>query len=152
MYSYLPHFNFSNFWNAWAMLKARVMAWRLLWNRLRMKDNVGKRIPLHEDERSCGSCGQVRETAAHAFLDYVVATSVWNHLIEWLGTSWVAPHSIEDHFLSFAVLFRGKRCKRILRGLWICTVWVIWKWRKEVVFGGKELVKNRILEEIKCHF
>lgn len=36
--------SFTCIWKEWAILKAKVTAWRLMWNRLPTKDNVGKRI------------------------------------------------------------------------------------------------------------
>lgn len=56
-------------WKAMATMKAKVAAWRLLWNRLPTKDNVGKRIALDDEAKICVVCGHARESAHHVFLE-----------------------------------------------------------------------------------
>lgn len=104
-------------------MKAKVTAWRLLWNRLPMKDNVGKRLVLNEEEQNCGGCAQDRETVVHAFLECAELARIWNVVVEWIGLCWVSPKSIEDHFISFAGMFNDNGWKRKLGELWICTIW-----------------------------
>lgn len=56
-------------WKAAATMKARVSAWRLLWNRLPTKDNVSNRITLDDEDKKCVICGNARESMFHVFLE-----------------------------------------------------------------------------------
>lgn len=68
------------------------------------------------------------------------------------GISWAAPRSIGDHFEQLTDLLGGGKTRPIMGGLWICVVWVWWKWRNAVHFEHKEWNIRRIEEEIKCRF
>lgn len=126
--------------------------WCLIWNRLPTKDNVGKRIELENVDKICAWCGVALETAEHTFLVCEEVPRLWNYLIEWIGITWTAPKNVEQHLLNFSDLLGGRRWRKRLGGLWVCTIWVIWKWRNERLFANKPWDMNRILEEIKCRF
>lgn len=86
------------------------------------------------------------------FLECEKVVRLWYKVVGWVGLSWVPQRNIVLHLLSFANLKNGKRWKRRLGGLWICFVWVVWKWRNPVLFSRNEWDFKRIEEEIKCRF
>lgn len=133
-------------------MKAKITTWRLLWNRLPSSDNLSKRIPLNDTETNCRRCGQHYETFVHSFLRCEETMRLWNSLITWIGVSWATPQTIVDHFSSFAGLINRKGWKRKLGGLWICKIWILWRWRNDLLFGDKAWDSRRVLEEIKCRF
>lgn len=139
-------------WKASATMKAKITAWRLIRNCLPTKDNVGKRIALEEEEKSCVWCGLVNESATHIFLECGEVPQLRNLVIDWIGAVWVASRNIHLHFFSFAAFLGGKRWRRRLCGLWVCTIWIIWRWRNDAVFDHKLWDLRRILEEIKYRF
>lgn len=139
-------------WKSSAVLKAKLTAWRLLRNCLPTKDNVSKRVDLEAEAMGCVVCGKARESARHLFLECERGAAIWSHVLRWIGVSWVAPNRVEGHLSSFAGMFPGKKWRRRMGGLWICVIWVLWRWRNEMFFVSKEWDLGRILEEIKCRF
>lgn len=107
-------------WKAWATMKAHLLAWRLLRNRLQTKENVDKSIDLNDEERRCGGCDNERETAVHAFMECGEVNRIWSALIDWIGVTCAMPSTIEGHFLSFAGMFKKKKWKR---SLWLMDVY-----------------------------
>lgn len=143
--------DFSLIWNSHAPCKAQVMAWRLAWNRLPTINNISKRFEVSVGEKICKCCCTVSESSRHLFLECLQVKEVWNKMIQWIGSCWVLPRSINDHFKSFAGHLGGGKAKKRLGGLWICMVWVIWKWRNSVRFEhGSWDFFRRIETEIKC--
>lgn len=59
-----------------AVMKAKIIAWRLLWNRLPTRDMVSKRIALADEDLGCGVCGKSRESAVHVFLECEVGSKI----------------------------------------------------------------------------
>ncbi|XP_057810307.1 uncharacterized protein LOC131024787 [Salvia miltiorrhiza] len=115
-------------WKSPAPHKARMTAWRALFNRLPTCNNLVKRqIDVGVVERFCNGCFAQDETANHIFLRCPKIDMIWNHLYTWLGFQSVRPFAIPDHFLSFSQLGSSKFCGRFLSVLWSCFVWVVWR-------------------------
>lgn len=111
-----------------------------------------KRIGLGASDRGCSRREEGIESARHLFLECKDVEHLWNQLVAWIGTSWAAPRAIDNHLLLFSRLVGGKKWRRRLGSLWVCTIWVIWKWRNDVLFSNKEWNFRRIGDEIKCRF
>lgn len=139
-------------WKAHAPLKAQVTAWRAVQNCLPTRDNIDKRVNLDATVKGCCGCSEEVETINHLFQDCEKVVRLWYKVVGWVGLSWVPQRNIALHLLSFVNLMNGKRWKRRLGGLWICFVWVVWKWRNSVLFSHNEWDSKRIKEEIKCRF
>lgn len=146
-----PWSGFNHLWKSFAPLKAQLMAWRLVHNRLPTRDNLSKRFELAPDGKVC-CCNLDLETAAHFFLQCTATYQIWCRMFVWIGAHWAPAGEIKSHFVQFSSLLgRGKFRKR-LGSLWICVVWVLWRWRNAVIFDHKEWDLRRIEEEIKCRF
>lgn len=126
-------------WNSLAPVKAQVTTWRILQNRLPTLDNLSKRMEIDEVKTICCYCKVDVETAKHLFLDCREVSKLWYRMAEWIGAEWAAPQSIEHLMSNFGGLLSdaGKIKKRLL-GLWVCVVWVLWKWRNLVRFEHKD--------------
>lgn len=59
---------FHHLWKSYAPLKAKLMAWRLAYERLPTGDNLGKRFELTWDRKHCCCCTRELESAVHFFL------------------------------------------------------------------------------------
>lgn len=73
--------NFSQIWKAFAPSKARIMAWRLLRNRLPTQDNIHKRLASSTVERMCCCCMDEEETAQHLFMGCPRVQDLWNKML-----------------------------------------------------------------------
>lgn len=148
----LPIFRGACIWKSFAPFKAKIAAWRLVKDRLPTKTNLLKRNLISHYETECCCCKSDSESASHLFLDCPGTRSLWCKLVDWIGTQWAAPNDLADHFESFSnLLGRGKHKAR-LGSLWICTIWVLWKWRNAVLFEGQQWDFKRVEEEIKRRF
>lgn len=118
----------SKVWDAAAPFKAQVTGWRLLQNRLPTIDNLSKRFDLPTEERICCCCRMEEESSCHLFLACLEVQKLWQNMVKWCGVRWAAPATLGDHFDQFIDLFGGGKSRIILSGLWLCIVWVWWKW------------------------
>ncbi|XP_057779431.1 uncharacterized protein LOC130998010 [Salvia miltiorrhiza] len=140
----------SNVWDVPAPHKARVTAWRCLRNRLATCDNLVKRqVVLDTVERRCNACFSSEETADHLFLFCPKAVMVWDSIQRWLGVQTVRPGNVAQHFTSFFHLGREKKSKKVLKALWIGTVWLLWKKRNESRFDGEVWEVSCLVLEVK---
>ncbi|XP_057803596.1 uncharacterized protein LOC131018928 [Salvia miltiorrhiza] len=141
---------FSDLWNSTAPQKVRVTTWRVLRNRLPTCDNLIRRnIQVGEVEKSCVACFFPQESAIHLFLDCPKSAMIWDQILNWTGYSWARPRGIPEHFSSFVYLANGKNSTQLLKALWMCTIWVIWRKRNESRFEDKVWELKSIIMEIK---
>lgn len=54
--------------------------------------------------------------------------------MNWMGANWAAPVEAINHRLSFSSLLGKGKVENNLNGLWICVIWILWKWRNSVIF------------------
>ncbi|XP_057793215.1 uncharacterized protein LOC131009826 [Salvia miltiorrhiza] len=137
-------------WTAPAPNKARVTAWRSICNRLPTCDNLIKRnVPIPVEEKWCNSCVWREETGDHSLIHCTKVDRVWDQIHQWIGIDTATPQRVEDHFRSFIGGRRGKRNKNFLKGLWIGTVWLIWKYGNESRFQNKNWEVSNLVKDIK---
>lgn len=121
---------FEGVWKARAPFKAKLSVWRLLRDRLPMKDNLFKRnIATQIDPAYC-CCKRKLESAIHFFFQCSEMQKIWNSMVKWTGASWAPPIEVCDHRICFSSLLGTSKVEHRLNGLWICVNWVLWKWRK----------------------
>ena len=98
-------------WHRQVPLKVTILAWRLLRNRLLIKDNLVACGIIPSETQSCISrCGGI-ETTQHLFLHYSCFGSLWGAVLAWFGTSTVVSCIVQDHFFRF-VYVSGGTCRR----------------------------------------
>jgi hypothetical protein len=122
-------------WHKQVPLKVSVLAWRLLRNRVRTKDNLARHNIISHDSQLCViGCGGL-ETAQHLFLSCPVFASLWGLVRSWIGVSSADPISLQDHFLQFIHSAGGVRAHRsFMQLVWLCCISVMWTERNNRVF------------------
>jgi hypothetical protein len=89
-------------WHKQVLVKASVLAWRVLRNRLPTGDNLERRHIIAPTAHFCATgCGGV-ETTQHMFLYYPVLAPLWGLIRSWVGIFSADPLSIKDHFVQFS--------------------------------------------------
>ncbi|GAU43919.1 hypothetical protein TSUD_28600 [Trifolium subterraneum] len=84
-------------WNKVVPLNVSLFAWRLLNNRLPLKDNLTRRGMHLEDSELClGGCG-VAETIDHLIVGCDMSSSLWIKILNWLGIFGPLPNVVTDH-------------------------------------------------------
>ncbi|XP_057811313.1 uncharacterized protein LOC131025538 [Salvia miltiorrhiza] len=126
-------------WDAPALQKAKVTAWRALRKRLPTCDNLRRRnIVIDDVEMNCNACFSPVETVDHTLLHCPKASAVWDGIMRWIGLQSVRPQGLEAHFLSFSQLGNGKKCTKFLKSLWVCTIWILWRQRNASRFEASD--------------
>ena len=78
-------------WHKNILSKVSLFVWRLLWNRLPTRDNLVQRRVLGLADSACVSgCGE-QGTTSHLFCGCLIFSSLWDHILHWLGLSMVFP-------------------------------------------------------------
>jgi hypothetical protein len=122
----------------------------LIRDRLPTKNNLYRRQVLDFDDQNCvRGCGLI-ETSTHLFLHCFLFSSVWNHILQWLGIVTTLPHDVSEHFNQFQHLGGVSRSRQsILQIIWIASVWEIWKERNNRIFKAKDSSIMQVVDRIK---
>ncbi|XP_057774949.1 uncharacterized protein LOC130993929 [Salvia miltiorrhiza] len=140
---------FDLIWKAPAIHKAKITAWKVLNGRIATCDNLIRRqIPIPREETLCGLCKTSPESIAHIFFSCFKAADIWYDLVRWLGKHTTLHFEAKDHLFAFVNL-GNKKDKQFLTGVWICTVWCLWKGRNEGKFKQGIWQKDKLIAEIK---
>ncbi|XP_057779766.1 uncharacterized protein LOC130998361 [Salvia miltiorrhiza] len=99
---------------------------------------------------SCVLCQEKTEDSNHLFFSCQKATEVWYDLLSWIGKSAALHSSASNHLMGFSNIGHKKDIL-FLTGLWICTVWCIWKKRNDIRFKQGKWSRDGVTAEIKSH-
>jgi hypothetical protein len=137
-------------WHKQVPVKASVLAWRLLCNRLPTRDNLVRHHIIAPNAHFCvNGCGG-EETTQHVFLSCPVFAPLHGLIRSWVGISSADPVSIQDHFVRFTYSAGGSRAWRsFLQLLWLCSIWVVLHERNNRIFKAKEWQSFKCLRKLK---
>jgi hypothetical protein len=86
----------------------------------------------------CYMCKTCDEFINHLFLHCMVATELWNTILQLFGVVWVMPRSVKEMLGSW----RGQGGNRLLMPIWriapLCLMWCLWKERNACSFEDCE--------------
>ncbi|XP_057774859.1 uncharacterized protein LOC130993838 [Salvia miltiorrhiza] len=137
-------------WNSKAPHKAIMTAWRVIRNRIPTYDNLRKRsVAIGEEDSKCNACKLHTESSNHFFLQCPKAEEVWNEIQLWMGISTARTNSIGEFLCTFVGLGSGKRLDKLMKSLWVCSIWTMWKRKNESRFEGKVWDSQSTVSEIK---
>lgn len=80
-------------------LKVSMFVWRLLRNRIPMKDNLTRRGIKSSNSNLCLSDCGLEEHADHLFLGCAFYGSIWSLVRQWLGICSASPLHLSDHLI-----------------------------------------------------
>lgn len=104
------------------------------------RDNLVRRRVILLSDTYCVSGSGDPETAAYLFLGCNLFSSLWSHILHWLGISAVFPGDIRQHLLQFTNMAGlPKVTHSFLKIIWFASVWAICKERN-----------NRVFKELAC--
>lgn len=101
-------------------------------------------------DAKCGLCTQELETADHLFFGCNMVTSIWFKIFKWCKVSSAVPNRIKDHFIQCSGMLRVVNGKGFAITVWICVVWVLWKWRNKIIFEEGKWDSKLIVDELKA--
>ncbi|XP_057811439.1 uncharacterized protein LOC131025661 [Salvia miltiorrhiza] len=124
-------------------------AWKVLKGRVPTSENLRKRqVIIQDSEELCVFCKGAVETIDHLFFECHETEEIWSHILRWVGKQSARHHKAKDHLLAFVNL-GNKKDASFLLGVWICTIWCLWKGRNECKFNQGMWSKERMTAEIK---
>lgn len=140
-------FNF--LWSKWIPSKVNAFGWRLLLNRIQIKDNLLNRGSTFQGGNvNCEFCEGTLETASHCFLSCRIIYKIWGGCYNWLGVNCVLPHNAFDHLRQHVGLGYSKKRSMVWQVIWFAVVWIIWKSRNKKIFEGVQINLEKIHEDI----
>jgi hypothetical protein len=139
-------------WHKQVPLKASVLAWRLLRNRLPTRDNlVRHHIIAQNGHFRVTGCGEV-ETAQYLLFTCPIFAPLWGLVRSWVSISPADPFLVHDQFVQFIHSAGDSRARHsFLQLLWLCIIWVVWHERNSRIFKAKESPVHQLLDKVKSH-
>lgn len=131
-------------WKSQAPSNVRVFSWKLLLDRIPIRTNLLRRSVLRDQEASlCVFCGVEAKTVSHLFVN----CGVQYEIFRCLGMELVIPSDFLGLFEGCCVFPRGEsiRCGFLL--IWYSVVWSIQSARNDMVFSGRTLDIDQLVEE-----
>ena len=99
-------------WQAKAMRKALITAWRVLLDRVPTNANLIRRgVPV--DSPICVMCNLSQETSQHLFIDCAVAQRVWSGCYRWVGIVGVQNKEIRNHLENFYLIHLSSKQNQV---------------------------------------
>ena len=134
-------------WNNFVPIKVNILGWRINLDRLPTRKNlVDKGIDL--SSLLCPMCGDHIEDVSHVFVRCEVACHTWEIIFRWFGISTPIFVLIDDimDWVDSVQLSHNRR--KILEAVMLTTMWVIWKFRNNKVFGDLKMKRSTIFDFI----
>jgi hypothetical protein len=130
--------------------KVSIFGWRLLLERLPTRDALfNKGVITNNLEKSCAFCSNMDETLHHCFLGCHFIATVWRDVYHWMGISHLSASNVQQHFIVFGDIIKGKKCKKVKQLIWLATMWSIWRSRNNILFRGDVVNIITLVDQIK---
>ncbi|KAM0042665.1 putative RNA-directed DNA polymerase [Helianthus debilis subsp. tardiflorus] len=122
---------------SWIPLKVKIFIWRAEMERIPTRTALNRRNVSVPDLR-CVLCDVDAETAEHLFTGCGFSFGVWSVIGRWCKIDPVFAFHVSDLLQLAKDLSGGSWVKKVITGIVMITMWMIWKVRNEKVFRGKE--------------
>lgn len=110
-----------------------------------------QRIGVLNDNASilCLFCRNDAESLNHILLHCPKIWLLWSGMIEWWDLRWAIPRSVAEVLQWWDGVRMKKRERKIWKVVPLILMWFVWTMINEVMFNGKHLVVDELLELIK---
>ena len=78
-----------------------------------------------------------------------MANSTWVAIGVWIELLPVGVQSVVGLFSWLDSLNFNSRKKNLIEAVFFTTIWMLWRFRNDMVFGNKKVRKDRIVESVK---
>ncbi|XP_076914934.1 uncharacterized protein LOC143574104 [Bidens hawaiensis] len=124
-------------WVNWVPIKVNMLVWRIVKGRIPTLVELCKRkivLPCYY----CPMCRLEDETVSHILFDCRFASEVWTKVLLWSRLNLSDFGSLEDvlHWPNSRNISAVK--KKRIRGIFLVTIWALWKERNKVVFQDSD--------------
>lgn len=125
-----------------------LVAWRTEFDRLPSRIALARR-GVQIVHTSCPLCAANVEDLNHLFLGCGHANGVWSFICKWCKIDPFFAYDCEDLLLLYKTVHGGKWRKKIIRGIVIVTIWVLWKTKNAMVFQQTKTQVREAVAEVK---
>jgi hypothetical protein len=129
--------------------KVSIFGWRLLLEKLPTRESLfHKGIITSTQERHCVFCFNWEENIDHIFMTCQVTANIWRAVLKWMGSNVTIVGTVQQHFLLFGDLIKGKHSKSVKHIIWLATTWCIWRKRNNIIFRGENMNVPSLVDQI----
>ncbi|GKV05597.1 hypothetical protein SLEP1_g17592 [Rubroshorea leprosula] len=107
----------------------------------------------------CSWCSTEEESLNHLLFNCLYSWKIWTFCYAWWDFSSAAQVNVKSHYEQHMGLNQKKELKEAWRVIWLTTIWTLWVWRNQKVFGkdqdseeeAGELIKHRSFHWLKAN-
>ena len=96
----------------------------------------------------CPVCDTYIENVNHVFVRCELASQVWDRIFRWLDMVQPIFLSIADIIDRIVSMQCSLKCKKVLEAIILTSMWVIWKYRNNNLFGSVKMKRSSIFDVI----
>ena len=134
-------------WNSWIPIKLNVMLWRVCNGILPTRERLSLR-GIMVDSILCPVCSVAVESIDHLFVGCSNLVELWARVAIWWGLDTPNVVSVTS-LLDWADSLRIKSSqKKVFDAVIVTSLWVLWNFRNNLIFGTSPPKKTSIFDEI----
>lgn len=118
-------------------IKVNVCIWKVLLDKLPTRVNLNIR-GLNVESTRCDICDNGDETISHVVFSCQIAVDIWSQIARWWDLDIPIVHSVGELFEWLDNLVLSSSCKKAFTVVIITTIWSIWRFRNDWIFGDKK--------------
>ncbi|GJZ41692.1 RNA-directed DNA polymerase, eukaryota, reverse transcriptase zinc-binding domain protein [Tanacetum coccineum] len=134
-------------WVKYVPIKVNVQAWKVMTDSLPTRFNISRR-GICIDLILCAICNKGVETSRHLFFSCELARHVMNLIIRWWNVSSSVFESYEEWLEWFVNIRLPSKNKKMFKGVFYVTWWLLWWLRNKTIFEGKTIKKAMLFDEV----
>ncbi|KAJ0535046.1 putative reverse transcriptase zinc-binding domain-containing protein [Helianthus annuus] len=136
-------------WNKWVPSKVNLFTWRAAKNRIAAKVELIKR-GVQLENQVCSRCKKEEESVNHLLLNCLKSRAIWRNILIWLKLPiQLNSDSCGDLLEMIEEINGSKEWKKLIKAIFMITIWQIWKYRNDVEFNKKEGLLKDSIDDIK---
>ena len=134
-------------WNSLLPKKINIFIWRSLRDRLPSRWNLSRK-GIEVASITCPICDHGVESAFHTLWDCTLASTAWSCVFKWLHISPPIIYNLTGLYDWIDGLHSASSKRIILDVVCGVTLWSLWRFRNEVIFGTNQPKRNMIFDNI----
>ncbi|PWA40745.1 RNA-directed DNA polymerase, eukaryota, Reverse transcriptase zinc-binding domain protein [Artemisia annua] len=134
-------------WNTLVPIKVNILGWRIRMDRLPTREKLDQK-GIDLPSLLCPVCDTYIEDVNHVFLRCELASQIWDRIFRWLDMVQPVFLSITDILDWIDSMHSSLKRKKVLEAIILTSMWVIWKYRNNNLFGSVKMKRSCIFDII----
>ncbi|GJV75495.1 RNA-directed DNA polymerase, eukaryota [Tanacetum coccineum] len=130
--------------------KVNILIWRILRDRIPSRWNLSRK-GVELSSLACPICSTHPETSHHLFWSCDLASNIWDLIFKWVDLFPNAVSSLTEMFSWLDNMNLRASRKLVLESIIEVSLWVIWKFRNQLVFDKKDWHRKDLFEHITSY-